>query len=46
MAARARCNGKRPLTRSFCIGKAILAYQTAATAPLNLVSMNCFTAGL
>ncbi|CUI30470.1 Uncharacterised protein [Achromobacter xylosoxidans] len=43
---RARANEKRPLTRPFCIGEAILAYQAATTAPLNLVSMNCFTAGL
>ena len=26
--------------------EANLAYQAATTAPLNLVSMNCFTAGL
>lgn len=42
----ARANEKRPLARPFCIGEAILAYQAATTAPLNLVSMNCFTAGL
>lgn len=29
-----------------CFGVTNLAYQAATTAPLNLVSMNCFTAGL
>lgn len=42
----ARANEKRPLTRPFSIAEANLAYQAATTAPLNLVSMNCFTAGL
>ena len=37
---------KRPLARPSCIGVTVLDYQAATTAPLNLVSMNCFTAGL
>ena len=36
----------RPLARPSSSGGAFLAYQAATTAPLNLVSMNCFTAGL
>lgn len=37
---------ERPLARPSCIGVTVLDYQAATTAPLNLVSMNCFTAGL
>lgn len=43
---RARANEKRPLARPSLLRARRPDYQAATTAPLNLVSMNCFTAGL
>lgn len=37
---------KRPLARPSLLRARRPDYQAATTAPLNLVSMNCFTAGL